>query len=615
MPEVVLDVTSANTSRMSHAVEFLPTDLPENRRRLLRPARQIEPHSTDIFLPDKWIRYLKRPLGAMFEGMTYMEFYSEFHEIFKVPEDIDIPEPPYQDEAANPGGVYFDNSAARRTYRRYEAGKERCVRHRATPMISVDEACIHLLMLHLPTRLDSTEWRAHYQINTFFGLAQQFLPEDVFTSVVEPLEGMGAEVFMDNNVLLDPVQADIVHVIADGDFRFVHGSAGTGKSTVLRALCRQLRAEGRYEPVILAPSGVAAKNIGGWTVHNFFGASAFEKFKVNLFALDWRIHLLEAQQKSPFFIIDEISMCSVEMLDEIWDALSKVSRHPHLPMGGFRIAMFGDLGQLGPVVKKGEVDDERDWVWNSQIFMRVNQVTLRRAHRQRNPDFVWFLEIIRRGPRSIAEQDFIQRIVAERTRARPTEGMNVACLTAKRETAKDINQEIQNQQDQDRLVTYHAMDNIQCMEHQGTDFLERETGLVKDLTLWEGALVMVTANLSAQYSLVNGTLGRVEVLMENEVRVRVGVKLFRIKAIVREAGAGGHSRSQIPLIVAHAMTVHRVQGLTLDGVLFYGDGLFCSGQGYVALSRVRSLDHLFLRQMPQDLSALFPKEFVRRRLR
>jgi ATP-dependent DNA helicase PIF1 len=612
MPEVVLDVTGANTARMSHGVEFLPTDLPENRRRLIRPAQQIDPLSTDIFLPDKWIRYLKRPLGAVFEDMTYMDFYSEFHEIFKVARGAIIPEPPYNNEAANPTGIYLDSSESRRKYRRYEQGKERCVRHKAMPMTTIDEACVHLLMLHLPTRMDCTGWKGHYGMDSYFAVAQQFLPQEVFESVVEPLGGIQVEGNMDNDVALDQEQTEIVNLSMDGNFRFIHGSAGTGKSTILRALCHQLRHQGRYEPIVLAPSGVAAKNVNGWTIHHFFGASASEKFKANLFALDWRIHLLEAQGKSPFFVIDEVSMCSCDMLDEIWQALSKVSRMPFLPMGGYRIAMFGDFGQLGPVVKKGEVDDERDWAWNSRVFRYVNQMELQTPHRQGNDNFFRFLEIVRRGPRSRAEKDFVQQIVMERTKARPDyDRMNVTWLTALRQDAKDINEAVKDAQIQEGLVTYNSVDNINCIDQQGTDFLERETGLVKKLVLWQGALVMVTANLSAEFGIINGTQGRVEALLENEVRIRVRGGLYRIRPLIRQAGQGGHSRSQIPLVEAHALTIHRAQGTTLDAVVLHGQDLFCSGQAYVAMSRVRSLDHLFLRKIPESNSVLFPKEFVR----
>jgi ATP-dependent exoDNAse (exonuclease V) alpha subunit len=103
----------------------------------------------------------------------------------------------------------------------------------------------------------------------------------------------------------------------------------------------------------------------------------------------------------------------------------------------------------------------------------------------------------------------------------------------------------------------------------------------------------------------------VEALLENEVRIRVRGGLYRIRPLIRQAGQGGHSRSQIPLVEAHALTIHRAQGTTLDAVVLHGQDLFCSGQAYVAMSRVRSLDHLFLRKIPESNSVLFPKEFVR----
>lgn len=366
---------------------------------------------------------------------------------------------------------------------------------------------------------------------------------------------------------------------------------------------------------MLAPSGVVAKNVNGWTIHHFFGALALEKFKANLFALDWRIHLLEAQGKSPFCVINEVSMCSCDMLDEIWQALTKVLQMSYLPMGGYRIAMFGDFAQLGPIVKKGDIDNEKDWAWNSRIFRHVNRIELRMPHRQVDNNFFRFLEIVQHGPRSRAEQAFVDQIVEERSKARPDyDSMNVTWLTALHKDAKDVNEVVKQAQNQESFVTYNSVDNIHCINHQGTDFLEWETGLVKRLILWPGALVMVTANLSAEFGIVNGTQGQVEELLEKEVRIRVRGGLYQIRPLICQAGQGGHSHSQIPLIEAHGMTIHRVQGITLDVVVLYGIDLFCSGQAYVAMSRVRSLDHLFLCKIPENKSVLFPKEFVHNHL-
>lgn len=180
----------------------------------------------------------------MFDNVTYMDFYSEFHEIFKVARGAIIPEPPYDDEAANPSGIYLDNTESHQKYRWYEQGKEQCVRHKAMLMTTIDEACVHLLMLHLPTHMDCTEWKAHYGINSFFGLAQQFLPQEEFESVVEPLGEIQIKGNMENDIVLNQEQTQIVNQSMDGNFRLIHGSAGMGKSTILQALCHQLHNEG-----------------------------------------------------------------------------------------------------------------------------------------------------------------------------------------------------------------------------------------------------------------------------------------------------------------------------------------------------------------------------------
>lgn len=593
---------------------FLPTHLPENRRRLLRQAADIDPNSTDIFLADRWIRYLQRPQGALFDRLTYPAFWTQFHEIFTLPARAPRPHPPYNNDI--PGAVYVDSSASRRKYRRYAAGSEACVRHRATPMMDIEEAAVHLLMLHWPVRSDCDRWLAEQGMHSFFELARHVLPQDIFDSVVQPLEDIGEGYAVDNDeedVFLDAEQRQLVDFLSLGQLCFVQGGAGTGKSTVVRALCRQLRAGGVYEPVVLAPSGVAAKNIGGWTIHAYFGAAATDTFEVNLFTLDWRIHLLSAEGKDPFFIIDEVSMCSSQMFSAITSALEKVSRRLWSPMGGFSVVLVGDLGQLGPVVKKRQVDDPSQWLWNAHSIRYFQHRVLARPYRQQmDQRFFDFLRIVRQGYSSALELEFVRDVIQERVEAKPSQDENVTCLTATREMAQEINRFIQQDQPIDALHEYASLDNVHCVSRAGSDFLERETGLVHRLTLWPGALVMVTANLSMEMGLVNGTVGRVVRMFDDRIRVRVGNNVLHdIQRVVRQGGLGGHSRCQFPLLVAHAMTIHRAQGLTLDAVMFVAEGLFCSGQAYVAMSRVRALNRLYIKAPPEDLQKIFPAAFVR----
>lgn len=177
-------------------------------------------------------------------------------------------------------------------------------------------------------------------------------------------------------------------------------------------------------------------------------------------------------------------------------------------MGGFPIVLVSDLGQLGPVVKKGQVDDPSHWLWNAPSIRHFqHQVLACPYHQQMDQRFFEFLEIVCQGYTSTQELDYVCDVMLEHAEAKPSRNEDVTCLTAMRELAQEINRLVQQDQPMDALHEYVSLDNVHCVSCAGSDFLERETGLVHCLILWPGALVMVTANLSMEMDLVNGTVG------------------------------------------------------------------------------------------------------------
>lgn len=372
---------------------------------------------------------------------------------------------------------------------------------------------------------------------SFFELASEALPQQVFDSVVQPLQDLVPDQGVEEDggdVQLDGNQQTLVDHLSLGQLSFVHGSAGTGKSTIIRALAWEIRGNGAYEPIILAPSGVTAKNVGGCMIHAFFGASATDSFEVNLFTLDWRIHILNVNGKEPLFIIDEVSMCSADMLNAIFSALEKVSWQPYAVIRGYPLVLVSDVSQLGPVLKRGKVDDASQWMWNADRLQHFEHYVLSHPYcQQGDQHFFDFLETVHQGNHSQQDLDFVRSVMVERMRAKPSHHDNVMCLTATHEMAQEINQQIQEDQPEETLHKYVSQDNIQCTQHEGSDFLECETGLVHQLVLWPGALVMVTTNLSMDMGLVNGTVARVVWLFQDQVRVRLANNtLFDIHAIV-----------------------------------------------------------------------------------
>lgn len=139
--------------------------------------------------------------------------------------------------------------------------------------------------------------------------------------------------------------------------------------------------------------------------------------------------------------------------------------------------------------------------------------------------------------------------------------------------------------------------------------MERESGLATRLEIWPGAKVILTANVDVSGGAANGAVGTVCECEEEKIKVRLAIEEIWIGRETRELSYGGVARTQFPLLLAYALTIHRAQGLTLDKVIVELGDLFCAGQAYVALSRVRRLQDLFIAEMPRQLEYLFaPKE-------
>jgi hypothetical protein len=229
------------------------------------------------------------------------------------------------------------------------------------------------------------------------------------------LPGLGLDVNAniagnEGQVVLNAEQSVVVERMVTLPGRYmITGAAGTGKSTVLRALCGRLIQEGTFEPVILAPSGVAAVNVRGWTIHRFFGAGVQGQydsgFDPDLYTLDWNLHQIKARGRVPYVVVDEVSMISADQWTIISQSLTKVAfgEGGSEPFGGFHVAAFGDFGQLGPIVKTshGQVDDHGQWLWFSEEFDKFEHMTLSQPCRQMGDNlFFQLLSVVREGPRS-----------------------------------------------------------------------------------------------------------------------------------------------------------------------------------------------------------------------
>jgi len=389
---------------------------------------------------------------------------------------------------------------------------------------------------------------------------------------------------------------------------FLTGKAGTGKTTFLH----KLKIDSLKRMVVVAPTGVAAINAKGVTIHSFFqmpfgpilpneelGNSSgfnrkFSKTKINIIkSLD-------------LLVIDEISMVRADLLDGIDKTLRRY-RNRNLVFGGVQLLMIGDLQQLSPVIKENEWQLLKPFYNNAFFFSSLAyqkcdaiSIELKHIYRQDNPKFIEILNEIRTNTLSQSSADELnKRYLPNFT---PTEGDGYISLATHNNKAGATNKAELNKL-QGNAHTYKAIVDGKFPEHS---FPNKEI-----LTLKVGAQVMFIKNdSSTEKRYFNGKIGKVISLDKDEVVVKCPEDDFNIittsevweninytvnaetKAIT-ENKIGDYT--QIPLRLAWSITIHKSQGLTFEKAIIDAQGAFAHGQTYVALSRCKSLEGLVLK--------------------
>lgn len=463
---------------------------------------------------------------------------------------------------------------------------------------------------------------------------------------------------------LSPDQDRALQMVKDGNSVLITGPGGTGKTFLIRQIVKELGSQSKIVGVT-ALTGTAASlmvDIGARTLHSWAGIGTREM------TIDQRIRRIIRKKEvlhrwidTNTLIIDEVSMLTPKMMVEL-DIIGRRIRDRSLaienarrrPFGGIQMVFVGDFFQLPPIVPWGSkktfifetLPEEREKgivpPFASVIRSRKQVIVLRKNYRQTaDPLFQEILDELRYG---LVSGKAISAL-KERVRDAPTSGIRPTRILPTRAQVDAINREEMEHLDSETEIVFKASvmeketvftpdgedldpipvwrvlnrpprdtlddDDLTCniTEERAIEEGDQSGRYNPELRLRIGAQVMITANLDIKKGIANGTRGMITEIHPESVKILLkDGSPYKVPMYVFETSHPKIGRRQIPLMLAWAITIHKSQGQTIDfAEIDLGSRIFANGQAYVALSRVRTLDGLFIRSLTRGAFRVSPE--------
>jgi len=408
------------------------------------------------------------------------------------------------------------------------------------------------------------------------------------------------EIKINNSIELSESQKYAYDKFVKGKNVLVIGKAGVGKSVLIKYIkdntCKTV--------YVTATTGVSAYNIGGMTIHSYMGFGTGEADIDTLYTKMSKIeNTFQRIINTDILIIDEISMMSAEFFEKIHCLCCRVRNNGKL-FGGIQLILTGDFNQLQPVFNSKNLD--RRLLIESKLFLSEfkkddNIVELKTNFRQKNdPIYSNILNNIRQGFITEEQKDLLEERLNHKA------DNNIIKLVPTNNLAKQFNDIELNKIKSQKFIfkaDYSPKNISNLLKFELTkQFMNKGLEL---LELKSGARVMLVKNLSVNEGLINGALGTIIEIKNTEITVKFDSGLRKIITKAKWEIQDPFTKDvltakQFPLILAYSITIHKSQSLSLEKANIYLEKCFCENQIYVALSRVKTLDGLYINYFCED---------------
>lgn len=387
---------------------------------------------------------------------------------------------------------------------------------------------------------------------------------------------------------------------------FITGKAGTGKSSLLRHFTNTT--DKKY--IVLAPTGIAALNVGGQTIHSFF---RFPPGEINPKSIKFDYMREDLFEQLEMVIIDEVSMVRSDLMNGI-DVSLRMNTGNDIPFGGVQMVFIGDMFQLPPVIRNQErhkILNEYggEYFFDAPVFsenFHYHFLELTKVFRQSEEE-AEFIEILNRVRSNAVTDNDIKKL---NSRYNPSSDNSGIYLTSRRNTAREINNaRLIELEGESKEFIGELKGKYEELANEDEKRLESKLPAPYKLNLKEGAQVMMLKNDPLK-RWVNGTIATVISLKDNEITISIDGKTDKLDKEIwmevkyfynRESGEIEEEVVaefiQYPVRLSYAVTIHKSQGKTFDNVTIdVGRGAFAHGQMYVALSRCTTLEGITLKR-------------------